>query len=128
MDKKGFEGRTAIVTGAGQGIGFEISRQLAARGASVILNDIDPQLSDRAAQRIIAEKGACLSVPGDSSEPETIANMVAAATTRFGSLDIVIANAGITLFGDFLDYPAASFYSVMKVNLGGTFFGAGCGP
>lgn len=121
MNKKEFEGKTAIVTGAGQGIGFEISRQLAAQGASVILNDIDPQLSDRAAQRIIAEKGTCLSVPGDSSEPETIADMVAAAT-RFGSLDIVIANAGITLFGDFLDYPAASFYSVMKVNLGGTFF------
>jgi NAD(P)-dependent dehydrogenase (short-subunit alcohol dehydrogenase family) len=110
------------VTGAGQGIGFEIGRQLAMQGASVILNDIDARLAGEAAKRIGDEGGECLAVPGDSSEPETIAAMVAAATSTFGGLDIVIANAGITLFGDFLDYPADSFYSVMKVNLGGTFF------
>ncbi|HWK03422.1 MAG TPA: SDR family oxidoreductase [Puia sp.] len=122
MDKKEFAGRTAIVTGAGQGIGFEISRQLALQGASVVLNDIDPVLSERAASKITAEKGNCRSVAGDSSEMETIGRMVTTAVDTFGSLDIVIANAGITLFGDFLDYPTSSFYSVLKVNLGSTFF------
>src|SRR5882757_4637675 len=114
MDRKEFAGKTAIVTGAGQGIGFEISKQLALHGASVVLNDIDPVLSERAASKITAENGACRSVPGDSSEIETIEQMVTTAIDTFGSLDIVIANAGITLFGDFLDYPAASFYSVLK--------------
>src|SRR5882762_5447830 len=122
MDRKEFAGKTAIVTGAGQGIGFEISRQLALQGASVVLNDIDPELSERAASKIIAEKGNCRSVAGDSSEIKTIGRMVTTAVDTFGSLDIVIANAGITLFGDFLNYPESSFYSVLKVNLGGTFF------
>jgi glucose 1-dehydrogenase len=129
MGKKEFEGKTAIVTGAGQGIGFEIGRELARQGASVILNDIDAQICGSAAQRIIAEesngrndRNSCVALPGDSSDLATIAQMIDAAVRNFGSLDIVIANAGITLFGDFLSYPEADFYSVMKVNLGGTFF------
>ena len=122
MDKKDFAGKTAIVTGAGQGIGFEISKQLASQGASVILNDIDPVLSATAATKITTEKGKCRSVSGDSSDPETIRQMVTIAVDSFGSLDLIIANAGITLFGDFLSYPESSFYQVLKVNLGGTFF------
>jgi len=51
-----------------------------------------------------------------------IKQMVSAAVKEFGKLDIVIANAGITLFGDFLDYPPESFYRVMEVNMGGSFF------
>ena len=122
MDAKAFDGKVAIVTGAARGIGFEISRQLAGQGAAVILNDIDPVLAGKAAERIVAEKGVCVPVAGDSSQMETIEEMVATATGRFRSLDIVVANAGITLFGDFLTYPLASFEEVMKVNLRGTFF------
>jgi len=51
-----------------------------------------------------------------------IQQMIADAVNQFGKLDIVIANAGITLFGDFLTYPPESFYRVMEVNMGGSFF------
>ena len=118
-----FRNKTAIVTGAGQGIGFEICRQLVKEGANVILNDIDPALADNAAHQIRNEmNGSCLSVPGDSSDMDCIQTMVNKAVTTFGQLDIVIANAGITLFGDFFNYSPDAFYRVMQVNLGGTFF------
>jgi glucose 1-dehydrogenase len=118
-----FTNKTAIVTGAGQGIGFEIAKQLAAAGASVVLNDIDAELSEKAAIRICeTTSGKCISIPGDSGDTDFIQQLVAKAVSHFGHLDIAIANAGITLFGDFLTYPPESFRRVMEVNLTGSFF------
>ena len=122
MDIKTFNNKVAIVTGAGQGIGFEICRQLALQGASVILNDLDSLLADDAAKRIQEEGGNCISQPGDSSDLSFIQSMVDLALARFGKLDIVIANAGITLFGDFLTYSPEAFNRVLNVNMSGTFF------
>ena len=117
------KGKTAIVTGAGQGIGFEICLNLVKEGANVILNDLDQSLANTAVKKIKELTGMdCFAFPGDSSDLTIIQNMVDIAVERFGRLDIVIANAGITLFGDFLTYAPESFYKVMQVNMGGTFF------
>ncbi len=118
-----FKNKSAIVTGAGQGIGYEICRQLAAEGASVILNDIEAGLAEAAAKTITKSgKGNCVAVAGDASDITCIRQMVSHAVKAYHSLDIVIANAGITLFGNFLDYTQTDFDRVMQVNLGGSFF------
>lgn len=118
-----FTNKTAIVTGAGQGIGFEICRQLAANGARILLNDIDAEQAVKATGAINRQyPGSTYTVSGDCSTTAVIEQLVHDAGTRFGQLDIVIANAGVTLFGAFLDYTPEDFYRVMQVNLGGSFF------
>lgn len=115
-----FQGKTAIVTGAGQGIGLEICRTLLEQGGRVVLNDADSSLADAAA-RELSTVGDCRVVPGDASDPQVVQALLDTAVEAWGHLDIAIANAGITLFGDFLDYPATDLRRVLEVNAIGTF-------
>ncbi|MFC5408627.1 SDR family NAD(P)-dependent oxidoreductase [Larkinella bovis] len=117
-----FQTQTAIVTGAGIGIGFAIARDLARQGASVLLNDLDPTVAQQAAAAIQQEGGRCLAYPGDASDVSFIQQMVDTAVAAFGNLSIVVANAGITIFGDFLEYQPAAFQKVVDLNLRGSFF------
>jgi glucose 1-dehydrogenase len=117
-----FASRAAVVTGAGQGIGREIARQLALEGASVLVNDIDEALAEEAARAIVAEGGVARSAGGDVSEVSVTRGLVERAVAAFGRLDLAVANAGITMHCDFLDYQAADFDRLLAVNLRGSFF------
>ncbi len=112
----------AIVTGAGQGIGLQICRQLANAGANVLLNDLQSGLAESASRLIRKENGSCMPLAGDASDTMFIEQLIETAVSEFGSVDIIVANAGITLFGDFLNYTPEAFSKVMQVNLGATFF------
>lgn len=114
--------KVAIITGAGIGIGYEIAQQLALKGTAVILNDIDKRATDEAVEKIEKLGGKVMGFTGDSSEMSTIMGMIDLAINTFGRLDYAIANAGITTFGNFLNYPIERFQQLIKVNLQGTFF------
>jgi len=117
-----FESRGAVVTGAGQGIGREIARQLALEGASVVLNDRDEALAAQAARAIEAEGGVVEPAGGDVADVAVTRGLVERAATSFGRLDVAVANAGITLHCDFLDYRPEDFDRLLAVNLRGSFF------
>ena len=121
-----FTDKGVVVTGAGVGIGFEICRQFAVEGATVALNDIDPALANQSAAKINAEVGreAVYSYAFDVADIAAIRAMVADFVGKAGRLDVAVANAGLTNFGEFLTYTPEAFDRLMGVNLRGSFFTA----
>lgn len=115
--------KVALITGAGQGIGKEIALQLSIEGYHIILNDIESGLTSEAVEELIqSANGKVLGIAGDSGDPGFIDEMVNFASKEFGSLDVAIANAGITLYGEFGEYTYEDFMEVIRVNMAGTFF------
>jgi NAD(P)-dependent dehydrogenase (short-subunit alcohol dehydrogenase family) len=91
MARYSLNGKVALVTGAARGIGLETARAILARGGSVVVNDLDPGATERAA----AELGdRALAAPGDVTDKQAMTDAVQLAVDRFGGLDVVVANAG----------------------------------
>jgi 3-oxoacyl-[acyl-carrier protein] reductase len=94
--KRLLEGKTAIVTGAGRGIGRATAELFAQYGANVVLSDIDPVPAGEAVEAILKEGGQAISVPGDVTNAALPDLIVASAIDKFGGLDIIVNNAGYT--------------------------------
>ena len=107
-----FEGRTAVVTGGGHGIGRALAQAIGAGGARVVVADVDT----RRAERVAGQIGG-LAVPCDVGDPAAITALVAAATEAFGPVDIAVSNAGIVDPGPDLDSTEEQVRRIVDINL-----------
>jgi 3-oxoacyl-[acyl-carrier protein] reductase/pyridoxal 4-dehydrogenase len=110
------EGRVAIVTGAGQGIGRAIAEKLRAEGASVVVADKNSETAEKTA----AEIGGTAHVT-DVSDPDQVSALVAAAAEQFGEIDILVNDAAIVPFVPWEELDFAEWRRVMSVNIDGVF-------
>ncbi|MEL6945363.1 MAG: SDR family oxidoreductase, partial [Bacteroidota bacterium] len=120
--KQDFQGQVAIITGAATGIGFEIAKQMVKRGGKVVINDVEAVALNQAIERLNKSDKNAIGILGDASQPASIQKLIIAAKHQFGQLNIVIANAGITTFGRFLDYTPEQFDNLIQLNLKASFF------
>lgn len=114
--------QVALVTGAGQGIGAETARLLAAKGASIVLADWAEEGVQGVAEEITAAGGKAVTVKGDVSKQAEAENFVKVAVKEFGRLDILINNAGITRDASLLKMEPHQWDQVIAVNLSGIFY------
>lgn len=117
------DGRVAVVTGAAQGIGFEIARTLHQHGARVVLADLDEQAAARAATDIAGDGSDCAGVACNVTSEDDVHGVVSGAVDRFGALDIFVNNAGITRDASMKKMTLENFDAVISVHLRGTWLG-----
>jgi 3-oxoacyl-[acyl-carrier protein] reductase len=117
-----FEGKTAIVTGAARGIGFEIARQLAEGGATVVLVDVLEDVLKAAAEKLAAAGAKqVLAYKVDVTDEAAVEKMIDEVAEKLQRIDILVNNAGITRDDLLLRMEAKDWDLVMAVNLKGTF-------
>lgn len=114
-------GKTAIVTGSGRGLGLAYARELARRGAAVVVNDVDAAVAEAAVASIAADGGRAVAVVAPVGSTETARALVGAAIQHFGGLDILVTNAGVLRDKSLLKMTDEDFDLVVNVHLRGTF-------
>lgn len=116
-----FEHRTVIVTGAGNGIGKGVAEAYARRGASVVLADIDTINGEKVAQEISNMGGEVIFVPCDVRQESDIIQVMTTAHETFGSIDILINNAGVSRFKPVFELTIDEWDDVLNTNVRSCF-------
>ncbi len=117
-----FGGQTAIVTGAGRGMGRAIALALAAQGANVVVAEVDQAVGSEAVSEIEKSGGSAMAVIVDVSSVADVSRLFKETVNRFGDVDILINNAGIGIAKPLVDYTEADWDRQLGVNLKGMFF------
>jgi len=117
-----FEGKVALVTGSGQGIGLAAVRAFAAQGAAVVLNDVNRETLEKAASDLRNNGVRCLAVKADTSRKTEVDSLFAQVKEEFGKLDVLVNNAGITRDAFLHKMTEEQWRQVIDVNLTGVFF------
>lgn len=121
---KHLNNRTAIITGAGSGIGKAVALLMAAEGANIVVSDISEENGKEAVDELEQKGGKAIFVKADSSSPKDNEALVAAAVKEFGNLHIAVNNAGIGgPIGPTGEYPIEGWQKVIDINLSGVFYG-----
>jgi glucose 1-dehydrogenase len=116
------EGKVAVVTGAGTGIGQGIALGFAREGASVVVDYVGKAaVAQQTLDQIKAMGGNAIGVDADISNPAEVQTLIEQTVAKFGKLDIFVNNAGIEKKVAFVDFPLDSFQKIMAVNLTGPF-------
>ncbi len=116
------KGKTAIITGASRGIGLGVATKLAQHGCNIVINYFGTEEEGNAALETVKAFGTeCLLIPGNVAKLEDCQALVDATKEKFGSIDIIVNNAGITRDNLVMRMSEADFDMVVDVNLKGTW-------
>jgi len=114
--------RVAVVTGAGRGIGAAIARRLAGDGLAVMVSDIDVDTAQGVAQEITDAGGQAASTATDVADRDACMALVAAARERFGSVDVMVSNAGIAQVKTLREVTPDDLQRMLSINVGGVLW------
>ena len=114
------EGKRALVTGAGRGLGLAIATKFAEYGAQVTLADLDDATAHEAAAKI---GGDALAVHCDVTKSADVQSAITAVTDRFGGMDVIVNNAGIEIGKPLPEITDEEFDRLMRINVNGVFYG-----
>lgn len=121
LDLFKLDGKTAIVTGGGRGLGAQIAEGFAEAGANVVLCSRKVEACQEASERLKEKGAAALAIACDVTKQEEVENVVAETVKHFGGIDILVNNSGASWAAPVVDMSLAAWQKVMDVNVTGTF-------